>query len=80
MRTTTTSIILDIIREYIEEHGFSPSIRDIMDRANINSTSLIQYHLKKLTDQGCIERTPDTARSIVLLKTTAATPGNNRRS
>ena len=58
--------ILAAIRKYIRKHGFPPSIRDIQDITNINSTSQIQRHLNKLADEGYIERTPETARSIVL--------------
>ena len=66
MNQATLENILAVIREYIEENGFSPSIRDIQDRTNITSTSKVQRHLNKLADQGYIRRTPETARSIVL--------------
>ena len=58
--------VLAVIREYIEENGFAPSIRDIQDRTNISSTSKVQRYLNKLADEGRIRRKPETARSIVL--------------
>lgn len=58
--------ILRIIKQYISERGFAPSVRDIQDATNIRSTSTIGRHLDVLTNRGYITRTPDTARTIVL--------------
>jgi len=65
--STRTAIVLAAIRGYREERGYSPSIRDIMQLADISSTSVVVYHLKKLERQGAIRRAPTTARSITLL-------------
>ena len=70
----TSMEILDIIRQYISDRGFAPSVRDIQDATNIRSTSTIRRHLDLLTDKGYITRTRDTARSIVLTQT-----ANNHR-
>ena len=70
----TSMEILDIIRQYISDRGFAPSVRDIQDATNIRSTSTIRRHLDLLTDRGYITRTRDTARSIVLTQT-----ANNHR-
>ena len=67
--------ILAAIRDYIEDHGFPPSVRDIQDMTGINSTSKVQRILNELADEGYIERTPETARSIVL-KEPVITPGS----
>ena len=66
----TSMEILDIIRQYISDRGFAPSVRDIQDATNIRSTSTIRRHLDLLTDKGYITRTKDTARSIVLTQAT----------
>ena len=69
----TSMEILGIIKQYISQRGFAPSVRDIQDATNIRSTSTIRRHLDVLTDRGYITRTKDTARSIVLTQT-ADTP------
>ena len=66
MNRQTTLQVLDTIQEYIEEKGFSPSIRDIQERAGIQTTSRVLRHLRALTAEGIIKRTPELARSIVL--------------
>ena len=69
--------ILAAIQEYIEDHGFPPSVRDIQDMTGINSTSKVQRILNELADEGYIERTPETARSIVL-KEPVIMPGHRK--
>ena len=69
--------ILAAIQEYIEDHGFPPSVRDIQDMTGINSTSKVQRILNELADKGYIERTPETARSIVL-KEPVIMPGHRK--
>ena len=49
-------IILEFIKEYAEEHGYSPSIRDIVAGCGISSTSVVEYHLVKLEDKNMISR------------------------
>ena len=66
MNRQTTLQILDTIQEYMQEKGFSPSIRDIRERSGLQTTSRVLRHLRVLTDEGIITRTPDLARSIVL--------------
>ena len=58
--------ILDTIKSFIGIHGFPPSIREIMNRTNITSTSVVTRHLKKLDAEGYIDHIPDIARGIVL--------------
>ena len=60
--------ILDFIARYIDEHGFSPSIADIVQGCAISSPSMVQYHLEILEKQGYIKRRPQTSRSLSLLK------------
>ena len=73
MDEVATMQVLEIIRTYIKERGFAPSIRDIQKLGAIPSTSIVRRYLDRLEDSGYIERTPDTARSIVL--TTIGQPG-----
>jgi repressor LexA len=58
--------ILDFIREFIEENRFPPSIREIGERVNISSTSVVKYNLDALERKGLIERNPEISRGIRL--------------
>lgn len=60
--------ILSIIAEYHSEHGYMPSVREICELANINSTSTIQNHMEILFAKGCLDTdaAPGTARAYRL--------------
>jgi repressor LexA len=58
--------ILDFIRKFIEDKGYSPTIRDILHACNISSIAVVQHHLRVLEEQGYISRDPGIRRSITL--------------
>lgn len=62
----TQDKVLAVIRQYWKEHGYSPSIEDLVRLVPLSSTSVAHYHLKQLEKQGEIRRTPGVARSIVM--------------
>ena len=66
MTNTTSLKVLSSIKDFIKQNGFPPSVRDIMDRTNIRSTSVVTRQLKKLAEEGYIHHTPEVARGIVL--------------
>jgi len=43
--------VLDFISQYIQEHGYSPSIREIGAAVGLKSTASVSYHLQLLKDQ-----------------------------
>ena len=50
-------ILLDFIVSYKKEHdGESPTIRYIMDRLDIASTSMTAFYIQKLIDEGRLYR------------------------
>jgi repressor LexA len=59
--------ILHFIRQFIEEHDYPPSIRQIQDGCRISSTSVVDYNLKKLEGDGYIRRDREVSRAIELL-------------
>lgn len=59
--------ILDFIREFLEENGIPPTVRDIQKACDISSTSVVDYNLKILERDGYLNRRPDVARGIELL-------------
>lgn len=60
--------ILEIIKTFIKENGYSPTIREICKLANIKSTAAVHAHIKRLKDEGHITTGIDMPRSIALTK------------
>ena len=59
--------ILRFMREFINDHDYPPSIRDIQIGCDISSTSVVDYNLKALERQGFIRRDREVSRAIELL-------------
>ncbi len=57
--------ILEFIDQFIEEKGYSPSIRDIVKGCDISSTSVVDYNLRILERQGQLRRDAEVSRGIV---------------
>ena len=58
--------ILEFLNEYIEENGYPPSIREIGAAADISSTSVVAYNLRRLEERGYISRDRDVSRGLKL--------------
>jgi repressor LexA len=63
------SRIIEFLGEYMEEHGYPPSIREIGAAAGISSTSVVSYNLKRLEEKGFISRDEEISRGITLTDT-----------
>ena len=59
--------ILNFIRDFIGEHDYPPSIRDIQEGCGISSTSVVDYNLKALERLGHIRRDREVSRAIELV-------------
>jgi len=57
--------IVGFVRQYIAEHGFAPSVREIGRAVGVRSTKAVKYHLDILVEQGVMGRAPGQARSLV---------------
>lgn len=60
--------IMEYLTEFIDEFGYSPSIREIGDAINVKSTSLVDYYLNQLEDREYISREGRISRSIRVMK------------
>jgi repressor LexA len=56
--------IFHYIENFVGQHGYSPSIRDIQNALGISSTSVVAYNLRILTAKGWIEREDKISRGI----------------
>ena len=60
--------VLEVLERYSEQHGYPPSIREMCSRANISSTSVANYYLDRLEEQGYIERDRRVSRGVRVIK------------
>lgn len=60
--------ILRFMDRYIHQYGFPPTIREIGEATDIDSTSVVNYNLNKLSETGFVERTDAKARGLRLLR------------
>lgn len=60
--------ILNVLKEFIEEKGYSPSFRELGKLANINSSATIAQHLVRLKDKGYVDYIPKLNRTIRITK------------
>jgi repressor LexA len=67
MDTLVTEKIYVYIRDYIQQHGFPPSQREIADACFVSVSALVR-HLDRLEHQGRISRELGKARSINILR------------
>ena len=59
--------ILGHIREFVDENGYPPSIRQIQSALEISSTSVVDYNLNVLEREGYLRRDPETSRGIEIV-------------
>jgi repressor LexA len=58
--------ILDHIQRFTVENGYPPSIRQIGKAVGISSTSVVNYNLNRLVDEGYLDRDQNVSRGIRL--------------
>jgi len=63
-KTDTRENILDFIKAFRRENGYSPSVREVARHCGIKSPSVVQYHLDQLEQTGLITRERDRSRSV----------------
>ncbi|MBR4132230.1 MAG: transcriptional repressor LexA, partial [Oscillospiraceae bacterium] len=62
--STKQEEILAFLREFSEQHGYAPSIREICQAVGLRSTGSVHYHLAELARQGRIELDAGKKRAI----------------
>ncbi len=66
MTNSVTDAIYGFIKNYVKEHTYPPTLREI-GRGCYLSTSAVTRHLDRLEQRGKIYREPGRARGIRLL-------------
>ena len=67
MRSEKQERILEFIRDWLMEHEYPPSIRDIQRGCSISSTSVVDYNLRQLEARGLIRRDREVSRGITVI-------------
>ena len=73
------SKMLEFIKQFMSEHQFPPTVRDIQAGCEISSTSVVDYNLHILQRHGYLRRLPEVSRGIELLGEHAAARTNVAR-
>lgn len=66
-------LIMDYVNQFIQENGYSPSVREIGAAVGLRSTASVSYHLQALQDKGLIQAPSAKGRKRALV--TGARPG-----
>ena len=56
--------VLRVIREWVDEHGYPPSVREIGDAVGLQSTSSVHHQLRTLERKGYLRRDPNRTRAV----------------
>ena len=59
--------ILDYLNEFIQQHGYAPSLEEIGERFSLSSLATVHKHLTNLQEKGFIRRAWNRSRSVELL-------------
>ncbi|MBK16222.1 MAG: repressor LexA [Chloroflexi bacterium] len=65
--STKQKNILDFIENFLNEHHYPPTIRDIQQGCEISSTSVVDYNLRILKQKGLLNRDAEVSRGIELV-------------
>lgn len=67
--------LLGFIEAFINEHGYSPSYREIMTGLNYTSVATVAVHVNNLIKRGHLHKRDHSARSLETAKTSGETSG-----
>ena len=59
--------ILDYLDEFIQQHGYAPSLEEIGRRFSLSSLATVHKHLTNLQEKGFIRRAWNQSRSVELV-------------
>jgi hypothetical protein len=65
--------LLGYIENFIAEHGYSPSYREIMNGLHYTSVATVALHVNNLIDRGHLRKRDHSARSLEVVKPSEAT-------
>ena len=48
-------MIMDYVNQFVQENGYSPSVREIGEAVGLRSTASVSYHLQALQEKGLLQ-------------------------
>ena len=63
-------MVMDYIRKFSEENGYTPSVREIGKECGIKSTATVHSYLSKLQSKGYLSKATNKKRSVTIGKST----------
>jgi repressor LexA len=74
MLTERQRQIMDFLTEYVDGHGYPPTVREIGDAIGLASPSTVHAHLANLERAGLLRRDPTKPRALELMHRPSAAP------
>ena len=62
--------VMDYIRKFTEENGYTPSVREIGKECGIKSTATVHSYIEKLQMKGYLNKTDNKKRAVTIGKST----------
>jgi repressor LexA len=56
---------LEFLRNYLADHGYGPTLKDIAEHIGVKSVSTAHFHLERLEDKGFIRRGEDGSIELI---------------
>ena len=66
-------LIIDYVNQFIQENGYSPSVREIGAAVGLRSTASVSYHLQALQEKGLLQAPSEKGRKRAIV--TGVRPG-----
>jgi len=63
--------ILDYLQDFIQQHGYAPSLEEIGRRFGLSSLATVHKHLTDLQEKGFIKRSWNRSRSVEMIPTSS---------
>src|SRR6058998_572913 len=76
MLTGRQQEIWDFLVDYVERHGYPPTVREIGEAVGLASPSTVHAHLANLERAGLLRRDPTKPRALELTGHRRATPSD----
>lgn len=61
-------MVMDYIRKFTEENGYTPSVREIAQECGIKSTATVHSYLERLQTRGLVSKANNKKRSMTIGK------------
>ena len=66
-------MVMDYIRKFTEDNGYTPSVREIGKECGIKSTATVHSYIEKLQNKGYLSKTDNKKRAVTIGKSSGVT-------